>query len=99
MNRALLLVALAWGSAVAQVRFEDILKNVRSGTFGYIAMPGPKATPQRDGYTIHRVPAVRRRPDQCAPWEMLTFTLGGLAPAISMPMRRCTPTQRSCAVS
>src|SRR4051812_24385383 len=42
---------------------------------------------QRDGYTIHRVPAIRRRPDRCAPGEMLTFTLGGLAPAVAVARR------------
>jgi glycosyltransferase involved in cell wall biosynthesis len=42
---------------------------------------------RRDGYTIHRVPAVRRRPDQCAPWEMLSFTLGGMWPAVTLGRR------------
>lgn len=41
----------------------------------------------RDGYTIHRVPAVRLRPDRCSPAEMLSFTLGGLAPALAIARR------------
>jgi glycosyltransferase involved in cell wall biosynthesis len=39
---------------------------------------------QRDGYTIRRVPAMRRCPDRCSPLEMLTFVLGGLAPALAV---------------
>ncbi len=42
---------------------------------------------KRDGYTIHRVPAIRRRPDRCSPAEMLSFTLGGLTPAVAVARR------------
>ncbi|MGH2354728.1 MAG: glycosyltransferase, partial [Chloroflexota bacterium] len=42
---------------------------------------------RRDGYTVHRVPAVRRRPDRCSPAEMLSFALGGMLPALSIGRR------------
>ena len=38
----------------------------------------------RDGYTIWRVPVVRRRLERCSPVEMLTFVLGGLGPALAV---------------
>ncbi|MGH7863218.1 MAG: glycosyltransferase, partial [Candidatus Dormibacteraceae bacterium] len=39
---------------------------------------------RRDGYTIRRVPVLRRRADRCSPAEMLTFIAAGLAPAIAL---------------
>lgn len=48
---------------------------------------GLPAQEMRDGYTIHRVPAIRQRPDRCSPAEMLSFTLGGLAPALAIARR------------
>src|SRR5919198_1367166 len=42
------------------------------------------AREQRQGYTLWRVPALRRRPDQCSPAEMVTFIAGGLVPALTI---------------
>lgn len=48
---------------------------------------GLPTTEERDGYVVHRVPSIRRRPDRCTPWEMLSFTVGGMAPAVAFARR------------
>jgi glycosyltransferase involved in cell wall biosynthesis len=45
---------------------------------------GLPRTERRDGYTIKRVPAYRRRQDRSTPVEMLAFMVGGLVPAITV---------------
>lgn len=37
-----------------------------------------------DGYSVRRVPAVRRRSDRSSPLEMATFIIGALVPSISV---------------
>jgi glycosyltransferase involved in cell wall biosynthesis len=39
---------------------------------------------QRDGYTIHRVPAMRRRLDRCSVPEMGAYVLGAIGPALKL---------------
>lgn len=37
-----------------------------------------------DGYTVQRVPVLRRRVDQCSPLEMATFVVSAMAPAVQL---------------
>lgn len=37
-----------------------------------------------DGYTVHRVPVLRRRVDQCSPLEMATFVISAMAPTVKL---------------
>ncbi len=42
---------------------------------------------ERDGYVVHRIRALRRRPDRSSPWEMASFAANAALPALSLARR------------
>jgi glycosyltransferase involved in cell wall biosynthesis len=65
------------GNATANIAAELAAAGVevRVLTSGFTGLP---ACERRNGFEIHRIPVLRRRPDRCSVLEMLTFLLSSL---------------------